>query len=234
MKSMSRYSKWKAADIMKALKEGRTPTPGGFGEVQDLLLLELRLYLNTLLQQSGGEPGQTNKATDADSGFSLPPAPSQAPVFNQNLPPAPGFTSPQYSSPPPPPYGGIPHGGIHSSITPPNGLTSFSPNDNSMPPLYGAPAAAPLNQYVPPPTQYPPSQQPPPPASSSSMGMSVPPKKILSPLEASTKDAMEYASFAVAALKVSAVLLHINSLCPFVLFKLTNAFPHIEFEFMNR
>ncbi len=28
----TRYSKWKAADILKALKEGRTPAPGAPGE----------------------------------------------------------------------------------------------------------------------------------------------------------------------------------------------------------
>ena len=29
---MQRYAAWKAADIRKALREGRTPTPGGFGD----------------------------------------------------------------------------------------------------------------------------------------------------------------------------------------------------------
>lgn len=31
--SKNKYSKWKATEIMKALKEGRTPEPGGYGEV---------------------------------------------------------------------------------------------------------------------------------------------------------------------------------------------------------
>ena len=29
------YSKWKATEILKAIKEGRTPTPGGYGEDQE-------------------------------------------------------------------------------------------------------------------------------------------------------------------------------------------------------
>lgn len=30
------YSKWKATEILKAIKEGRTPTPGGYGEDEDV------------------------------------------------------------------------------------------------------------------------------------------------------------------------------------------------------
>jgi hypothetical protein len=33
MKERNKYSKWKATEIMKALREGRMPTPGGYGEV---------------------------------------------------------------------------------------------------------------------------------------------------------------------------------------------------------
>eukprot|EP00526_Cylindrotheca_closterium_P018844 CAMPEP_0113625736 /NCGR_PEP_ID=MMETSP0017_2-20120614/13297_1 /TAXON_ID=2856 /ORGANISM="Cylindrotheca closterium" /LENGTH=362 /DNA_ID=CAMNT_0000535867 /DNA_START=31 /DNA_END=1119 /DNA_ORIENTATION=+ /assembly_acc=CAM_ASM_000147 len=32
IKEKSKYSKWKATDILKAIKEGRDPTPGGYGE----------------------------------------------------------------------------------------------------------------------------------------------------------------------------------------------------------
>jgi vacuolar protein sorting-associated protein VTA1 len=35
IKKKSKYAKWKAADILKALNEGRKPTPGGFGEDMD-------------------------------------------------------------------------------------------------------------------------------------------------------------------------------------------------------
>ena len=32
VKQKKKYAKWKAADILAAIKEGRAPTPGGFGE----------------------------------------------------------------------------------------------------------------------------------------------------------------------------------------------------------
>ncbi|CAJ1953746.1 unnamed protein product [Cylindrotheca closterium] len=32
VKEKSKYAKWKATDILKAIKEGREPTPGGYGE----------------------------------------------------------------------------------------------------------------------------------------------------------------------------------------------------------
>lgn len=36
-----RYSSWKASDISKALREGRTPAPGGFGDDVGALVLSL-------------------------------------------------------------------------------------------------------------------------------------------------------------------------------------------------
>jgi vacuolar protein sorting-associated protein VTA1 len=35
IKKKSKYAKWKAADILKSLSEGRKPTPGGFGENEE-------------------------------------------------------------------------------------------------------------------------------------------------------------------------------------------------------
>jgi hypothetical protein len=44
-----KYSKWKATDILNALKEGRKPTVGGLGEVSNLFFLFFLLITNFLV-----------------------------------------------------------------------------------------------------------------------------------------------------------------------------------------
>lgn len=41
IKKKTKYCKWKATDILKALKEGRAPTPGGYGEYEQEDEIEL-------------------------------------------------------------------------------------------------------------------------------------------------------------------------------------------------
>jgi vacuolar protein sorting-associated protein VTA1 len=48
------YAKWKATDIMKALKEGRTPTPGGYGEQDE----EEDIEVTAKDDEEGGDIGQ--------------------------------------------------------------------------------------------------------------------------------------------------------------------------------
>lgn len=50
------YAKWKATEILKAIKEGRDPTPGGYGESD-----EAELALNP----TGGDDEETEKKVDA-------------------------------------------------------------------------------------------------------------------------------------------------------------------------
>ncbi|KIM71758.1 hypothetical protein PILCRDRAFT_830160 [Piloderma croceum F 1598] len=87
-----RYSKWKAADIAKAFREGRKPTPGPAG--------------------SGTEPDYPEGSTSAGTPDGLSPpsfgAPlsfhGKAPVAGKQSPPSPplsGKTSPKRMSPPP-------------------------------------------------------------------------------------------------------------------------------------
>lgn len=71
------YSKWKATDILKAIKEGRTPTPGGYGEddAEDDDTLEAQ-------PATLSPPVETVSEAEAESGVALPPALSfDAPIM---------------------------------------------------------------------------------------------------------------------------------------------------------
>ena len=96
------YCKWKATEILKAIKEGREPTPGGYGDdVVD----------NMIQDTTNEEDGTTNISTEKpvvetitndDDDFGLPVAPTK-------LPPPPQLPLPPPVLPPPP---------APSSITP--------------------------------------------------------------------------------------------------------------------
>ncbi|KAF7339331.1 hypothetical protein MSAN_02146800 [Mycena sanguinolenta] len=68
-----RYAKWKAADIAKAYREGRKPTPGPAGGSIDAELAQL--------QQAAGPPSFTSTNSNASSGSTLsgPPPPQVTP-----------------------------------------------------------------------------------------------------------------------------------------------------------
>mmetsp|Transcript_5165 Transcript_5165/g.7910 ORF Transcript_5165/g.7910 Transcript_5165/m.7910 type:complete len:316 (+) Transcript_5165:74-1021(+) len=84
MENKNKYCKWKATDIMKALKEGRKPTPGGYGE------------------DGTGESGSTASGSESTPIEVDPPNfPPSAPTHNPNerlsldaIPRAPGQISP--------------------------------------------------------------------------------------------------------------------------------------------
>jgi len=65
------YCKWKATDILNAIKEGRTPTPGGYQQEEMALPLV-------------GEPIDTGSAPNSNWGMS---------TINEGLPPAPSMPS---------------------------------------------------------------------------------------------------------------------------------------------
>ena len=91
------YAKWKATDILKALKEGRTPTPGGIGEEEEGQEAELKEDKQQdkedappMVETVTGD--DSNNDADKDDAFHMPAAPPVAPM----APPKP-------ASPPPTP-----------------------------------------------------------------------------------------------------------------------------------
>lgn len=98
-----KYAKWKAADIMKALREGRTPTagpPGGEPEAEDTITTEEVAPTNDL-------PPTISEFPSPPSNFTAPLPPS-SPKQQQppaNVPPPsqpPTIPTPQPSTPQPP------------------------------------------------------------------------------------------------------------------------------------
>lgn len=105
-----KYSKWKATDILKAIKEGRTPTPGGFEEHADLGVDEEEEDAQAETPAPIPPPAPSanipppvvlpnvetvQEDQDDDEDLALPPPVSMAPLPK----PAPAPTPP----PPPPP-----------------------------------------------------------------------------------------------------------------------------------
>lgn len=93
------YCKWKATEILKAIKEGREPTPGGYGDdVVDNMIQD------TINEEDGTTNITTEKpvvqtiTNDDDDDFGLPVAPTKLPP-----PPPPQLPLPPPVLPPPPP-----------------------------------------------------------------------------------------------------------------------------------
>ena len=92
------YCNWKATEILKAIKEGREPTPGGYGDdVVDNMIQD------TITDEDGATNIVTEKpevvvqtiVNDDDDDFGLPVAPTK-------LPPPPSLPLPPPVLPPPP------------------------------------------------------------------------------------------------------------------------------------
>lgn len=76
------YSKWKATEILKAIKEGRTPTPGGYGE--DALSTDPDDSLGVADEKMEGtatmeHTSTVETVTDDNDDFGLPPPPTNIP-----------------------------------------------------------------------------------------------------------------------------------------------------------
>ena len=83
------YAKWKATDILKALNEGRTPTPGGYGEEnedddeeEEVVVVEGESPVVETVQEEDDEKEQE------DDAFDLPPAAAKPmPALRPVVPP---------------------------------------------------------------------------------------------------------------------------------------------------
>ena len=82
-KKRALYAKWKATDILKALKEGRTPQAGGYGEQEPDL------------PDDDDEKDQTEKANKETTPVTIPPSSTTEPSTTPTSTPA--------VAPPPPP-----------------------------------------------------------------------------------------------------------------------------------
>ncbi|KAJ1458365.1 Vta1 like-domain-containing protein [Pelagophyceae sp. CCMP2097] len=173
----TRYAKWKATEILKAFKEGRTPTPGGPNDADDAQL-DAQLPLEAQLPDAAQLP----PATPA---FEAPPPPAALP------PPAEDFAR-EYQGPPTSPVTPAPPPPYEDSFA---GPAAFS----SAPALYAPP---PLQHYAPaaPPAPSPPASirvAAPAPAPAYH-----PPAARAALTKDNYADALEYCRFAIAAINV--------------------------------
>ena len=183
-KQMKKYAKWKAADILSAIKEGRAPTPGGFGE-------------------------ETSRDEEPSFGAAaagvIPEAPTAAPKvtplvsdvasFESLIPQAPGISPVSSYNHHQPPLSFIP--GYYGALPPP--ASAAAPYTPPPPPA----AAAASTAYTPPSALTPAAPVPAPiPAS-----VSAPRTPTTRPKDAAVNDAIELCNFAIAALKVIAHML---------------------------
>ena len=82
------YSKWKSTEILKAIKEGREPTPGGYGEDEEEEEEETpEAGVETALDGAPTVETVTEEEEDDGGGFGLPPAPKT--VLQPFVPPQP-------------------------------------------------------------------------------------------------------------------------------------------------
>ncbi|ORZ01184.1 Vta1 like-domain-containing protein [Syncephalastrum racemosum] len=94
-----KYAKWKAADIMKALREGRTPTPGAPGEENDEQNDQQNDHV--IPMDDAGHP--QDMPVDPPSSISEFPSPPVNTAAQQPITPSPPDESKSASIPPPPP-----------------------------------------------------------------------------------------------------------------------------------
>ena len=148
-----KYSKWKAADILNAIKKGVKPTPGAPGE--DMM----PVYTPSPVEASAPAMSPESPPEGADVPYHIPAAPTAAPVAVSlsNIPIAPFTAAPT----PPPSY---------TAAAPPPVATTAAPAPRTIPP-----AAARVSE--------------------------VPVGRSIASADVRVKDAIEYCSFAITALK---------------------------------
>eukprot|EP00977_Amphora_coffeiformis_P001427 scaffold289_cov147-Amphora_coffeaeformis.AAC.12 len=156
------YAKWKATEILKALKEGRTPTPGGYGQDDGLLPMDED---DDDGNNKGGasNPDETVpnvtpvQDSDADEEILMPPPPAPSPPAV----PSPAASPPPIMPPPPPSPEEGTEVGLDGAVD-----TNSTTSDEPPPPAYPGPAAAtgrsrpPVNFDLPPAVPPPPPQPP--------------------------------------------------------------------------
>ncbi|CAO3586604.1 unnamed protein product [Absidia cylindrospora] len=122
-----KYAKWKAADIVKAIREGRVPTPGAPGEQHDENIVG-----DTTLVQPTDSSASMNDPDIGNASLQPPPLP---PAISDFPSPPSNFTAPLASSSPSKPANGM--GNIPSPRTtetsPPSSPHSTSASSHELP-----------------------------------------------------------------------------------------------------
>ncbi|EGZ28424.1 hypothetical protein PHYSODRAFT_475194 [Phytophthora sojae] len=184
-----RYCKYKAATILKAIKEGKVPTPGPPEG------LDLKSVSTTRLQ-----PPQTSEPAFKQEPFpSLTESARSAGVMSASELDSTWHGPPTTQSPPPSaPSHSAPAAPAYSAPKAPPAPTPEYQPPSAPAPAYQTPSAPAPPSYQPPPAPTP-SYQPPP----SYTPQSMPSRPRNTPISQNEiNDAIEYAKFAVAALKV--------------------------------
>ncbi|KAK9089788.1 hypothetical protein Scep_028870 [Stephania cephalantha] len=152
-----KYAAWKAADIRKALKEGRKPEPGPPGGDEDLSIPSD----TSNISYDGGSRGNVS-ADHSGAGLDLPPQtqdranyqPSSPPSFSRNA----SSSSPSYPGNPPSSSPSYPTADDFHPVPPPGHRPETSPYSQP----YHQPTYTHEHQH-PPPQNYPSHEAPPPP-----------------------------------------------------------------------
>lgn len=168
-----RYAQWKAADILKALREGRTPTPGPPGGIggSDAGASNDSLRPSSATASANGLTTGTEKGTgtgtNADgqgpSTDSIPPAPEDREYDSEVHEYEPAKGSPRHNDPSYPPLApAFPSSNVPSPLYPRNDAPSHSRasmvgDGPPMAPAYDGPPSPPPSSFSQPP---PPAQQP--------------------------------------------------------------------------
>ncbi|CDH49572.1 late endosome to vacuole transport-relatedprotein [Lichtheimia corymbifera JMRC:FSU:9682] len=186
-----KYAKWKAADITKALREGRVPTPGAPGdkeeerEADEIVAAAASGTLDEDTDMPTQPPSSISEFPSPPSNFTAPLQPSPpSPENVKSSTPVSGNSNPTPTPPPPPPSNVS-----HSSSPAPQPPTQASPPPP--PPPQQQPQQPPSHQPAPAPmaapAPVPAAQQPPP-----------PPPTLVDP--AAIASAQKHAKWAISAL----------------------------------
>lgn len=196
------YSKWKSTEILKALKEGRSPTPGGYQEHQDEEEKDEQEEEEDTTEPEAPDVPKVETVEEDDDSLGIPAAPHAPPIAPMEPPAASDAED-----------GEGEEEGTEVELGPPpsyeDGTTNSSPARQTFvappPPSPSPPPPEPSAPSPPPPAIQPPSIPLPPPQSASKksggifgFGKKSKPGKVT---RAQLDDAMELTRFALAALE---------------------------------
>ena len=188
------YAKWKATEILKALREGRMPTPGAYGE-------ELGGEEDKEDDEGGGAESETPSQEETPANIEPEPEPEpepELPAPSEPALPSIGFAGAKQSAPPPyPGSNGTGEGGGDTFVKP------TTPVAMDRPPIAPAFDDLPPSPTVLPPPVAPPAPAPvhPPESNKSGWGFGKKKKGQSGISKKAIEDATELTRFALAALE---------------------------------
>jgi len=173
------YAKWKATEILKALKEGRTPTPGGYGQDDELIPMQEEDEDDNSNKKGDASTSPSDEMlptvtpvqdSDADDEILVPPPPKSVQPPSPPIVPPPATSQPPVMPPPPSTEEGTEvglDGSVNTNSTtsddPPPAYPGHSTTTNrsrppmnlDLPPVVPSPPPPPVQPVVPPPAAAP-------------------------------------------------------------------------------